>query len=69
MIFNKRKFKKVISDLLPLNQQGTCFYCGIGNKPDNEYIHFDQDNCWGGDQYCLYHSKYEDARKLLGISK
>jgi hypothetical protein len=51
---------------LPLHQDGGCWYCSLGNKPDADGIHFDRDNLWDGNQRCLESEEYAEARALLG---
>lgn len=58
----------IIRGLLPINDQGGCFYCSCGSNPDADLRHFDVNNLWGGDQKCLWHDDYRDARDALGIN-
>jgi hypothetical protein len=54
-----------LRSVLPLDQEGGCFYCKLGNEPDEDGMHFDADNAWGADQRCLQHERYEEARAVL----
>ena len=56
-----QEIDRIIKELLPLNGNGDCFYCGVGSKPDEYLIHFDADNTWGDDPKCLNHPYYQDV--------
>ena len=59
----------VLESLLPLNGAGECWYCGMGNKPDKDLYHSDNDNVWHGDQRCLRHQFYKEAKEYLKALK
>lgn len=61
------ELQKIVKDLLPLNGKGECFFCGCNSKADEDLMHFDKNNMWGGDQECLMHPRYDEARKTLAL--
>ena len=53
-----------LEGLLPVDTLGRCFRCNF--QPVNaDMMHVDNDNLWDGDQPCLDHEVYVDARKAL----
>ena len=50
---------------LPINGRGECAMCAAGSVPDDEGLHFDADNIWGGDRPCLQDDRYDAARAVL----
>ena len=55
---------QALSGLLPLDGRGRCFRCNF-QEPDEHKMHIDRDNLWDGDQPCLDHETYTEARAAL----
>ena len=59
------RLREALRKELPFSQGGGCWYCYIGSEADSELMHPDRDNAWGGDQKCLLHDHYAEARAAL----
>ena len=58
------RVRQALSGLLPLDGRGRCFRCNF-QEPDEHKMHIDRDNLWDGDQPCLDHETYAEAREAL----
>lgn len=58
--------RAALEGLLPLHSDGqTCSYCASGNQRIEGGRHFDADNIWGENPYCLFSEHYAEARAAL----